>query len=109
VAVNTCGAPPVLTVTAAGETVTTGDGSTVMVAADDLVPSAAEVAVMVTVSAVATVLGAVYVMVSPEALEVGESVPHEFPAQPAPDTVQITPLLRTSPVTVEVKVCPVLA
>jgi hypothetical protein len=51
----------------------------------------------------------VYVMVSPEALEVGESVPHEFPAQPAPDTVQITPLLRTSPVTVEVKVCPVLA
>ena len=80
-----------------------------MVATDDLVPSATEVAVRVTVGDVGRAAGAVYVMAAPEALEVGESVPHAFPVQPAPDTVQVTPLSWESPLTVEVKVCPMLA
>ena len=101
--------PPVLTVTTAGETVTTGGGSTVMVAADDLVPSATEVAVRVTVDDVGRAVGAVYVMAAPDALLVEESVPQALPVQPAPDKVQVTPLSWASPLTVEVKLCPMLA
>ena len=82
-----------------GDTVTTmapGRAVTVIVAAADLVPSATEVAVRVTVAGDGTFAGAVYVMAVPEALEVAESVPQVTPVQPVPESDQVTPLFCES-------------
>jgi hypothetical protein len=63
------------TLTAFGATVT--DIAVNVIAADaDLVPSATEVAVSVTVELVGTVGGAVYTIATPDMLELGETVPH---------------------------------
>ena len=78
---------------------------TVMVAEADFVPSATEVAFKVTVAGVGTLPGAVYVTAEPEALVVGETVPHAVPLQPVPVTVQVTPLFAESLPTVAVKAC----
>jgi len=78
---------------------------TVIVADADFVPSATEVAFNVTVAGAGTLPGAVYVTAEPEALVVGETVPQAVPLQPAPVTVQVTPLPAVSPVTVAVKAC----
>lgn len=45
-------------------------------------------------------------MAAPDALEVADNVPHVAPLQPAPESVQLTPLLELSLVTVAVKACP---
>ena len=58
----------------------------------DLVASAAEVAVRVTVAGFGMLAGAVYVIAEPEALEVAESFPQAAPVQPVPASVQVTPL-----------------
>ena len=55
-----------------------------------------EEAVRVTVVGFGTLGGAVYVIGVPEALVVAESVPHELPLQPAPESVQRTPRLCRS-------------
>jgi hypothetical protein len=90
-----------------GDTVTlTGPAEvaavTVIVAAADFVLSLTEVAVNVTVAGLGTLAGAVYVTAEPEALVVGATVPHAAPLQPAPDSVQVTPLAALSFVTVAV-------
>jgi hypothetical protein len=61
-----------------------------------LLLSAAEVAVKVTVAGLGTLPGAVYVIAVPDALEVEESVPQAAPLQPAPESVQVTPLFCAS-------------
>jgi hypothetical protein len=63
-----------------------------MMALAKTVESATEVAVSVTVAGLGTFAGAVYVIGAPDALEVFESVPQATPAQPAPVSVQVTPL-----------------
>ena len=55
-----------------------------------------EEAVRVIVAGFGTLGGAVYVIGVPEALVVAESVPHELPLQPAPESVQRTPRLCRS-------------
>ena len=59
---------------------------------DDLLGSATEVAVRLTAADEGICEGAVYVMATPEALVVAESVPHVLAAQPEPESVQETPL-----------------
>jgi hypothetical protein len=90
-----------------GDTVTlTGPAEaaavTVIAAAADFVLSLTEVAVNVTVAGLGTLAGAVYVTAEPEALVVDATVPHAAPLQPAPDSVQVTPLAALSFVTVAV-------
>jgi hypothetical protein len=46
------------------------------------------------------------VTAAPDALAVFESAPHVAPLQPVPESVQLTPLLEPSLVTVAVKICP---
>ena len=107
VAVNAC-VPPVWTLVVVSDNVTAigaGAAVTVIVAATDFVPSATEVAVSVTAAGVGTLAGAVYVTATPDALEVGVTAPHVAPLQPAPDTVQVTPLFAASFCTVEVNAC----
>ncbi len=69
----------------------TGAAVSVIVVAADFVPSATDVAVIVTVAGVGGALGALNVTVAPDALAVGETDPHAAPLQPAPVTVQLTP------------------
>lgn len=71
----------------------------------DLVESAAEVAVTVTVKEAETDVGALYV-VPPVVLFV--NVPHAVPVHVVPDMLQVTPLLLESFATVAVnaRVCP---
>jgi hypothetical protein len=96
VAVNCC-CPPVTTCTADGETLTATGGMIVTVALADLVPSATEVAVTVTLAGLGTVPGAVY-------RPVEETVPHAAPVQPVPVRLQVT-LVFVDPVTVAVNCC----
>jgi hypothetical protein len=70
-----------------------------------LLLSAAEVAMSETVAGLETVAGAVYVIAVPEPLDAAESVPHAAPLQPAPESVQLTPLFCASFCTVAVNVC----
>jgi hypothetical protein len=67
-----------------------------------LVLSVIEVAVNVTVAGAGAVAGAVYVIPVPDALPVAEIVPQFAPVQPAPDKLQLTPLLAGSFFTVGV-------
>jgi len=76
------------------------------VAVARLVVSATELAVIVTVAGVGTPAGAIKVIGAPEALAVAESVPHVAPLQPAPESVQTTPLSCESFCTVAVKFAP---
>lgn len=64
--------------------------------------SVTEVAVAVTVAGVGTVAGVAYVMAAPEALEVADKVPQVAPLQPAPVSIQLTPLFCASFCTVAV-------
>jgi hypothetical protein len=66
---------------------------------------AAEVAVRVTVAGFGTEAGAVYVMGTPELLEVAEREPHVAPLQPEPLSDHRTLLLRRVVVTVAVNCC----
>jgi hypothetical protein len=67
------------------------EGVIVMVEAALFEVSVTEVAVSVTVAGEGTATGAVYVMATPEALELEEIVPHVTPLHPAPDNTQVTP------------------
>ena len=91
--------PDSITLAVAGEIVTTTGGGavTVIVAAADLEGSATDVAVRVTVAGLGRVAGAVYVIAVPDALLATDRVPHVAPLQPAPDSVQFTPLAAESP------------
>jgi hypothetical protein len=92
VAVN-CWCAPVTTLAVAGDTETL-TGMIVTVAVADLLESACEVAVTLTVDGLGTVVGAVY---RPEL----ESVPQADPLHPAPDRLHVTAVLLV-PVTVAV-------
>ena len=74
----------------------------VMVAEAVFVPSATEVAVAVTIAGVGVVPGAVYVIAAPDALEAADKVPQAAPLQPAPLSVQLTPVFCVSFCTVAV-------
>jgi hypothetical protein len=87
---------PATTVADAGATDTTTEG-TVKIAEEDFVASVTEVAVTVTARLLAgAVPGAVYVTLSPLAVEVGDTVPHCAAEQL---TVQFTPALAGSKLT----------
>jgi hypothetical protein len=75
---------------------------TVIVALEDFVVSATEVAVRVTVAGLGTFAGPVYVIGVPEALVAVDSVPQAAPLHPAPESAQLTPLFAESFVTVAV-------
>jgi hypothetical protein len=77
-----------------------GAGDTVTVADADFVASATEVAVTVTATFADTVVGALYVA---DVAVPPVSVPQAAPVQDAPETVQVTPLLRVSLATAAVK------
>ena len=68
-----------------------GGGVTVIAAVADFDVSETEVAARVTAEGVGTLVGAVYVIATPEALDAVDKVPHVAPAQPAPDKAQVTP------------------
>jgi len=97
--------PPVAMLGVAGVTVTAilVGAVTVMAAAADLVESAIEVAVSVSVPE-GTDAGAVYVTLAPDKLVVGETVPQVLAVQAAPDSAQLTRLFWLSFVTVALKV-----
>jgi len=59
---------------------------------DDLLGSATDVAARLTAAEEGMTDGAVYVMATPEALVVADSVPHALALQPEPESVQETPL-----------------
>jgi hypothetical protein len=105
-AVN-CLAVETFTEALAGEMLTdTGRVSvTVIVAVALLLVFVTEVAVSVTVAGFGTLLGARYVIGTPDALEVVESVPQALPPHPAPDSVQATPRFAQSLRTVAVNCC----
>ena len=96
VAVN-CLVSPAFSVALVGEILTTTGGRTVTVAVPDLVASACEVAVTVTVGGLGTELGAVY---SPEVV----MVPQVDPVQPVPFKLQVTAVFDV-PETVAVNCC----
>jgi len=106
VAVRAC-VPFTTTLAVANDSVTAtlGVAVNVIVVLADFVASATEVAVSATVAGLGTAAGAVYVTGAPDALDAGVTVPHVAPLQPAPDNVQVTPLLPESFVTVAMKVC----
>jgi hypothetical protein len=107
VALNPCVPPGAITVADAGAIITliAGGAVNVMVDAADLVPSVTDVAVSVTPAGVGTLAGAVYVIPTPEALVLAESVPHAVPLQPPPLSAQLTPLFCASFVTVALNPC----
>src|SRR5258708_39780541 len=76
---------------------------TVMAAAADLVESAIEVAVSVSVPE-GTDVGAGYMTLAPDKLVVGETVPQVLAVQAAPDSAQLTPLFWMSFVMGDMKV-----
>jgi hypothetical protein len=107
VAVKAC-VPPVTTLAVVRDRATLIAGGlavTVIVAAPDLVPSLADVAVSVIAAGEGTLAGAVYVIAVPNALDVADSVPHAAPLQAVPDSAQVTPLFCESFCTVAVNVC----
>jgi len=71
----------------------------------DLLPSATDVAVNVTVAGFGGAAGAVYVTGAPDALVVGDTAPQVAPLQPAPESAQLTPLPAESFATVAAAVC----
>jgi hypothetical protein len=75
-----------------------GTGAAVMVsvAVAVLDVSATDVAVSVTVAGDGTAAGAVYVIATPEALDVADSVPQDTPVHPAPAIFHVTPLFWSS-------------
>jgi hypothetical protein len=75
----------------------------VIVADADFVPSATDVAVIVTVAGFGTAAGAVYVVAAPEALVVADSDPQ--PLAVAQETAHVTPLFALSFETVAVNAC----
>jgi hypothetical protein len=77
-----------------------GAAVTVMVADADFVPSATEVAFIVTVAVVGTAAGAVYVA---DVVVTFVSVPHVAPEQPVPESDHVTPLFCESFCSVAVK------
>ena len=97
VAENCCVAPT-RTVDVGGATAIE-TARTIIVVEADLVGSAAEVAVIVTVRLLAGVAGAVYVTGAPLAVDGGEKLPHAPPEQ---DMLQMTPLAAESLATVAV-------
>lgn len=82
-----------------------GGGATVTVDDFDLLASATEVAVTVTVKVFATDMGALYVAVVVVTLV---KVPQVAPKHPVPEALQVTPRLPESLATAAVKltVCP---
>jgi len=105
VAVNDWVVPPG-TGAVGGATATATGGKTVIVAEPDLVGSATDVAVRVTVLGVGTAAGAVYVVGAPLAVLVGAIVPHPGEqAIPPCVRVQVTPLLLASFRTVGINCC----
>lgn len=106
VAVN-CWVPFGTTLAEVGEIMTEIDPAgavTVIVAAADFEVSETEVAVNVTAAGTGTEAGAVYTSAAPDAVEVADSVPQkELVAHPAPERLQVTPLLALSFCTVAVK------
>jgi hypothetical protein len=82
-----------------GEITGTVIAGTVTVAEDDFVVSVADVAVTFTVRSLGGGGGAVYVVATPLAVEVGETVPQGAGEQ---DTLQVTPPLVRSLLTVAV-------
>jgi hypothetical protein len=92
VAVMVC-VPLATTFAVVGDTVTptTGAAVTVIVELALLVGSVTEVAVSVTVAGLGTLAGAVYVMATPEALELAESPPQVAPEHPEPERAHVTP------------------
>jgi hypothetical protein len=105
-AVN-CLAVEMFTEALVGEMLTdTGsDSETVIVAVALLLLFVTEVAVSVTVAGFGTLLGARYVIGTPDALEVADSVPQALPVHPAPDSLQVTPRFAESLRTVAVNCC----
>jgi hypothetical protein len=81
------------------------EGVTVIVALAFFVLSETDVAVSVTAAGLGTLLGALYVIGVPEALELADSVPQLLPLHPAPESVQRTPRCRLSFRTVAVNCC----
>ena len=77
-----------------------GGAVTVMVAPADFEESACDVAASITVAGLGTADGAVYVT---DVLDWFESVPHEGPLHPDPESVQVTPLFEESLETVALK------
>jgi len=73
-------------------TVTLAAGVIVTVAVPDFVLSATDFAVRETVAGEGTTAGAVYVIATPEALVLAESVPQVAPEHPVPLSVHVTPL-----------------
>lgn len=80
-----------------------GGAAIVMVEDEDFALRLTDVAVRVTVAGLGTVVGAVYVIVVPEALDVAESEPHPF--ETAHETVHVTPFAAESFMTTAVNVC----
>jgi hypothetical protein len=68
----------------------------VITAVAETLESAADVATNETRGELGTWVGAVYVMVVPDAVVVAESVPHAFLLQFAPERLQLTPLFCVS-------------
>ena len=91
VAVKVC-VRPTGTFADAGATETAIAGATVIVAEAVREVSVTEVAFSVTVAGDGTEAGAVYVMATPDALDVADNVPQVAPLQPVPVTVHVTPL-----------------
>jgi hypothetical protein len=81
---------------------------TVIVAVAFTAPFATEVAVNVTVAGVGTAAGALYVTAAPDALDVGVTLPQLAPLQPAPESVQVTPLFCATPATAAANACVLL-
>jgi hypothetical protein len=75
---------------------------TVIVATVVLETSVTDVAVAVTDAGEGTFAGPVYVIAEPDALEVADKEPHAAPLQPAPLSLQLTPLFWVSFCTVAV-------
>jgi len=88
-----------------GEMLTDTGAVTVIVADALLVVFETEVAVSVTFAGFGTVLGARYVMATPDALDVDDNVPQALPLQPVPVRVHFTPRFLESPRTVAVNCC----
>ncbi len=88
-----------------GEMLTDAGAVTVIVAAAFFEVLDTEVAVSVTFAGFGTVLGAWYVMATPDALEVADSVPQVVPVHPLPVSAHFTPRFFESPRTVAVTFC----
>ena len=80
-----------LTEALVGETLTDTGEVTVIVAVAFFVLFDTEVAVSVTFAVFGTVLGAWYVIATPDALELADNVPQALPVHPVPESAHVTP------------------